>query len=408
MRPQRHSSTPTIPRLNSCLSMLVAGLVCSVIFCFLRVSKLRETRIQHQVLLVEPTITLAELEDKLEGKHFINATGAHLESRITYAWNMSDEVCKDIRAAITSSATSKTSLVCFDFNSQRQVQFYTKLTLFEDSTKPYLDSALQFLLDIFKATSRKVERRFVWALHDDASFEHSAAQSILRLKCVTILAHSVKESFLQYITLVPNFHFIRDDGFSTLCDKFENVDSSFADRDETVFWRGVTTGMCAHKHKTEVCTCKDLQRMEAVNAAKDIQHLDFGITAGVQICSSHDVSEVQTTRIPEIGWARHRGILEIDGNVDAWGNFWRMCSRSIVFKVESQYINYFSSYFKKDVHFIGLNQDMSDLLNKTEIVKSEAPETLLRLAEIATKAQDVARQLTYQKIVLRIADTVFK
>ena len=126
------------------------------------------------------------------------------------------------------------------------------------------------------------------------------------------------------------------------------------------------------------------------------------------MCSSVDLSSIQATRVPEVDWAKCRGLLDVDGNVDAWGSFWRMCSRSLVFKVKSQYTNFFSSYFKEDVHFITIDQDLSDMENKTFLIKSDAYETLHRMEKIATKAYEVAQQLTYQRVVSHVAALVFK
>jgi len=348
--------------------------------------------------------------DELDGKNKTNVTSTQSETHRLYAWKTSVDVCEDIRVASTTNTTSKTNLVCFDFDSKRHEQFYTKLTSFDTSAGPYLDAALKFLLHIFHlAPSQKVQLRFVWVLHDDASFEPSTAQNILRLPNVIILAHSVKKYFIQYVTLVPNFHFIANDGFGKLCLELKKLNLPFKEKKKIVFWRGVSTGFdCLHRHDAESCTCKRLQRVEAVYAAKEVQHLDFRITAGVQICSSDDLSSVQATHVPEVEWAKFRALLDVDGNVDAWGSFWRMCSRSVVFKVKSQYTSYFSSYLKEDVHYIGLDRDLSDLANKTNLVESDASETLHRMEEIATKAYEVAQQLTYQTVVLQVANRIFK
>jgi hypothetical protein len=343
-------------------------------------------------------------------KNEASFTSKYSGTHVPYVWETADAVCEDLMAVVVLNPTTKTNLFCFDFDSMRRVQLYKNLTPFIASAGPYLDAALKFLLDLFKlAPSQRVQQRFVWALEDDASFESSTAQNILRLPNVVILAHSVKEFFIRYTTFVPNFHFIASDGFEKLCTEFEKLDLPFADREKTVFWRGVSTGSdCWHSHEVEPCTCKRLQRVQAVEAAKNIEHTDLGIIREVQMCSSEDISGAKANSVPEYEWALRRGILDVDGNADAWGSFWRMCSRSLVFKVKSQYTSFFSSYFKEDVHFITIDQDLSDMENKTFLIKSDAYETLHRMEKIATKAYEVAQQLTYQRVVSHVAALVFK
>lgn len=404
MRLHRHSSFTT-----SCFSVI--ALLCSVIFYVKNFERICTNCTNPMVNLRTKNLTNVRLHHETLGVNDeTNVTSKKSKIRRPYVWTRSGEVCEDLKLAIGSNPILKRNLVCFDFDSKRHVQLYTDLTPRDTSAGPYLDAALTFLLHLFhSAPLQQVKRRFVWALHDDASFESSTAQIILRFPKVIILAHSVKEDFIQYATLVPNFHYIASKGFERLCLEFDNLDLPFAEREKTVFWRGVSTGFdCWHGHKVDACTCKELQRVEAVEVAREVQHLDYGITSGVQMCSSVDLSSVQATRVPEVEWAKRRGLLDVDGNVDAWGSFWRMCSRSLVFKVKSQYASYFSSYFKEDVHFIGLDQDLSDMANKTNLVESDESETLHRMEEIATKAYQVAKQLTYQSVVSNVADLVFK
>ena len=54
----------------------------------------------------------------------------------------------------------------------------------------------------------------------------------------------------------------------------------------------------------------------------------------------------------EVEWANSSGILDVDGNVNAWGLYWRLASGSTIFKVESEYISSYTEHALPFVHYI--------------------------------------------------------
>ncbi len=153
-----------------------------------------------------------------------------------------------------------------------------------------------------------------------------------------------------------------------------------------------------------------MTRVRAVNAAWNAPWLDFRVTRLVQECAvSNRNSSLRTAgRAPELEWVRHKGILEVDGNVDAWGNRWRMESGSVVFMVKSKFAHYYSDSLVDGVHYVGISDDLSDLTERTRIVTDESAENVAKLSRIASNAARLMREkYTYDKVVVDVADVLF-
>jgi hypothetical protein len=98
----------------------------------------------------------------------------------------------------------------------------------------------------------------------------------------------------------------------------------------------------------------------------------------------------------------------MDGNVDAWGNRWRMESGSVVFIVKSKFAHYYSDELEDGVHYVGIAADLSDLIERTRIVTDETEENLAKLSRIASNAARLMREkYTYDKVVVDVADKLF-
>jgi hypothetical protein len=264
--------------------------------------------------------------------------------------------------------------------------------------------------------ARPTRLKLVWVLEDDASLPREVVHE-LAARGVSVLAHSVPNSRKndEYV-FAPNFHFIKRRGFRALIrDMRENI-TPFAERENVVFWRGSTTGgercpsdlHCALGRDD----CERLPRVRAVRAAmSDVPWLDFAVTRKVQACAAvGDSANARITRAlrqdshaPEREWAARRGVLEIYGNVDAWGNRWRMESGSVVFLVKSQYTHYYSDALEDGVHYVGISADLSDLVERTRVVADDDPNVVERLAQIAANASALMQLYTYERAVRDIA-----
>ena len=122
----------------------------------------------------------------------------------------------------------------------------------------------------------------------------------------------------------------------------------------------------------------------------------------------------------ETEWVKHRGILDIDGNVNAWGLFWRLASGSVLFKVESEFTNLYAQHMVPWYHYIPIARDLSDLKAVTKLVTLTPSNDILRgnevvdfarilrepalMESIAKNAIDFTQRFTYKKVVEQVVN----
>ena len=188
----------------------------------------------------------------------------------------------------------------------------------------------------------------------------------------------------------PDFHFIGHRGWERLIRSIEDHNLPFVDRKSIVFWRGSSTGQAAR--------CEDLSRVRMCKIAEGIPWLDLKMTNYIQIC--HGKPYIPENRTKEEDWTINRGIVDIDGNVNAWGLFWRLASGSVIFKTTSQFTNYYISQLRPWVHFVPLANDLSDFVNQTALVIDE--NAVSTLEQIASNARILIKQITYPSEIVRV------
>ena len=196
--------------------------------------------------------------------------------------------------------------------------------------------------------------------------------------------------------LVPNFHFINRDGFKPLPRILSERETPFDERKSDVFWTGSTTGMLSRCDVEEpvrvvvnerVATCIKLPRVRAAQLSTNVPWLDVEITRRVQSCTGQ-------TNVHTIA---REGVLEIDGNIDAWGNRWRMESESVLFLGKSNFEHFYSDKLVDGVHIVGISEDLHDSAEKTKIVTNTDSESLARMREIAANARALMQEFTYKR-----------
>lgn len=284
----------------------------------------------------------------------------------------------------------------------------------------YWNAARIFLADVALRLHHLGEALVV--VEDDATLP----PSVIRAACaagVPLLAHSIHRDAREEAILIPDWHFIESRGFKSVVREVNRVELLMRERKPVVFWRGSTTGyphMCRPKVGVDDASrliecnlnCEGVERYQLVHRAKGMGWVDAKISNGVQWCGG-DVEAMRGEGLmgeprSEPGWVEHRGILDIDGNVNAWGNAWRMASGSVVFKVEGPYTNMYMEAAKPGVHYVSIHGNLSNLEEATRVVTDDAQ--VPRLERIAASAQELMTPFTYGESVRRVAgelDTVF-
>lgn len=208
-------------------------------------------------------------------------------------------------------------------------------------------------------------------------------------------------SFKTPFVLQPDFHFIQTRGFDAILTKIAerakktNLEG-FEQRQAKVFWRGGSTGLPPEENRT----CELLPRVQLVDRARSLAWMDVGISKYTMWCQGRSKEPnlyPPSTHANEDEWIQYRGILDIDGFVNAWGLYWRLASGSVVFKVESNYTNAYIRHLVPWIHYVPLAADFSDLTLHTQMIANETQLPLLK--SIARNSQQLMTKFTYERQV---------
>ena len=231
---------------------------------------------------------------------------------------------------------------------------------------------------------------------------------------VPLLSHALHGAEkVGHAIFMPDFHFIDSDGFAVIREHLKRHPVPFGDKQPVVFWRGSTTGGPRREFCGDVQPCSDclsLPRVQIALRSLNVSWLDADITNAVQSCdSSQDQATLATMgllshHIPSEHWHQHRGVLDVDGNTNAWGHLWRMLTGSVVFKVDSDYFSAYNHVQKPWVHYVPISRDLRDLELVTSLVGSDKPAVVDRLQVIATNAMQLGLHFTYENEVARVSN----
>ena len=250
-----------------------------------------------------------------------------------------------------------------------------------------------------------------WRIEDDACIHPDHVRTLNNLGHL-VVAHSVHVSACRdssFSALVPNFHYIKTRGFRDVLEKLKSRGLPFDQRRPQVFWAGSTTGSpCVSNDATCIHACVNLNRVKLVRIAARAPWLNMSLTSALQWCSGEEAvlknAGLLFEKMVEEEWIKYRGILDIDGNVDAWGLYWRLRSGSVVFRISSQYENFLSSRLVSGVHFVQVKPNFDDLLDVTEMVKGKhTSAAYLNLSTIAKNAEALLCELTYERVIKEFA-----
>lgn len=241
----------------------------------------------------------------------------------------------------------------------------------------------------------------VFITRDDSTLPRSVV-SQLRMIQVPLLAHSILQDESPGAILIPDWHFVGTKGFletRKLIYQFRNL--TLEHRRPVVYWRGSTTGM-PDGHGAR--HCYGLKRVQLCNVSLPIKWVDAKVSKLTQWCNNGNRLQrrgLMAHQGTDLDWLRFRGLFEIDGNVNAWGHFWRMGSGSVIFKIDSNFTNYIIQKEIPHVHYIPIHRNLSNLAEVTEKVTRD--ENLPELSRIASAAERLTREMTLESEVSRVA-----
>ena len=244
-----------------------------------------------------------------------------LSERITYKHHCTKhqglDCCRGLQHHANYSQIAETSnLFCITFSQQERSFYLTSLTKREEHLSFYVGMAIIFLKDLFNHPNLLFSSggEALWIISDDGTMSADLIEMLSEMK-IPLLTHVIRQQHRSVSVLVPNFHYIQHKGYHNLIQTLRSNTVQFEEKEKVVFWRGSDTGYGS---------CEALPRVVLAKKSIQLPWLDIKLTKLLQKCSG---AEAQLTtegiyldyKTPEINWVEHRGILDIDGNADAWG-----------------------------------------------------------------------------------------
>lgn len=170
--------------------------------------------------------------------------------------------------------------------------------------------------------------------------------------------------------LIPDADFFRSNGYQDLRHFILANNRPWTERQNSVLWRGSTTGfgkIAAHEMNWR--TAEVIQRTRMCLLLNGERGVDAKLSSVVQSNSALDECLLREAAIlgdpiPAEKWLNFRFAIDVDGNTNAWSNFFqRFLLGCCVLKVASP--RNFQQWYYKDlkpwVHFVPVKADLSDL-----------------------------------------------
>ena len=134
-----------------------------------------------------------------------------------------------------------------------------------------------------------------------------------------------------------------------------------------------------------------------VGATESIPWVDAKITSYVRFCAGRSSA---SPKVPEVQWCRRGGIVDVDGNTNAWGLLWRLASGSVVFRVESTFDCPVCRELRPRVHYVPLSRSFDDLREETAVIVNDSRSG--ELAQMARAARELVRRFSYDNELARV------
>ena len=207
------------------------------------------------------------------------------------------------------------------------------------------------------------------------------------------------------IVLVPDLYYFSGGGY----EDFVPVPVAWEDRTPSFFWRGSTTGLF-HQQPADL-NALPRYRLCALLAGLGAAG-DAGIIDIVQAADA-DAADAIRARLDREGllrpyvamaeMARHRHVLDIDGNSNSWNFMMKLRLGSCVLRVDSAWKQWFSDRLVAWIHYVPVAADLSDLIEKTQWCLAHPQDC----EAIARQGARFAREMLFADEMRRAARLVF-
>jgi hypothetical protein len=179
--------------------------------------------------------------------------------------------------------------------------------------------------------------------------------------------------------LIPDSEFFATSAYQAFKTAMETA-PSWDDRIPKIFWRGSTSGIKRYWPPRSGDDVAWLPRLELCARALRpplAAVCDIGFTNLVQIPDDWAselgarIAHLRRPPVPKQDFARFRGVIDIDGNSNAWsGLFTSLLSGACVIKVDSElgFAQWYYDRLEAGVHYLPVKSDLSDLESAVDTV----------------------------------------
>uniref|UniRef100_A0A6C0F9K4 Glycosyl transferase CAP10 domain-containing protein n=1 Tax=viral metagenome TaxID=1070528 RepID=A0A6C0F9K4_9ZZZZ len=175
---------------------------------------------------------------------------------------------------------------------------------------------------------------------------------------IPLFAFACKKECSKY-TLIPDIHYLESNGYQNI----KKDDIPWEQKQSIAYWRGQPSGF-------KVTAKEDLNLLPRIKLAylsENLNLLDVKITNGI-VNLKRDISKYLKTlsiygeKKDFIENYKYKYVINIDGFGPAWsGLYLKLCSKCLVFCIESQFKQWYYEGLLPWVHYVPIKSDMSDL-----------------------------------------------
>jgi hypothetical protein len=212
--------------------------------------------------------------------------------------------------------------------------------------------------------------------------------------------------------LIPDAFFYQTQGYASYRAASQSWQTGWAARDDTIVWRGTTTGR--GRISSAGMTSDDtslLQRTRMCLILREAQGADAAFTGVAQSVeperNRRDLQQagILAGYVDQMTWLVRKFALDIDGNTNAWSNlFTRLLAGCCVIKIASPFgfRQWYYDELKPWQHFVPVRADLSDLLEKIDWCRMHDAEC----AQIAAAGRDFVFQRDFATEMKRAVETL--
>ncbi len=194
--------------------------------------------------------------------------------------------------------------------------------------------------------------------------------------------------------LMPDPAFLTTDGYSLERGEIDYIESrqDWSEKISTAFWRGSSSGL----------GCEDWReapRARLVLASErfhDKAKFDAKFTLAISYPHNNSAEEITkagllVNSIPFKEFLQYRYLFDVDGESCAWRSFFlKLCSHSVVLKVESEYLQWYYGLLEPMKHYVPIRADMSDLELRLSWLKDHDAEACAIAKSAATLMKNIS------------------